>query len=88
MSLWYVYVIETQCGCLYTGISTDIERRFVEHLKVYKGDKCTKGAKYFRTREPKQVVYRESYTSRSAALKREWQIKKLTRKQKQGLIAT
>lgn len=76
MTDWSVYIIRCDDGTLYTGISTDVERRFAEH-----GDR-QRGAKYFNGRKPEKVVYVESGHSRSTAGKREVQIKKLNRKQK------
>lgn len=78
---WFVYMIETECGVYYTGISTDVERRFNEH----KSDKL-RGAKFFRGKVPKAVVYEEICENRSVASKREAAIKKLRRIQKQQLI--
>lgn len=68
---WYVYVILTTKGKLYTGISTDPERRFVEHLCDSK-----KGAKYFRTDSPVKIVYLEEWDTMSEALISEAHIKK------------
>ncbi|MFT7185389.1 MAG: putative endonuclease [Pseudohongiellaceae bacterium] len=82
---WFVYVVKTQCNTLYTGITTDVERRFSEHLDCFKGI-SKKGAKYFRGREPKQVVYIESCDDRSAASKREYEIKKMSTSAKRVLI--
>jgi putative endonuclease len=79
--MWFVYMIFTEKKRLYTGIATDVERRFVEHL-------CdpAKGAKFFRSDRPIVVVYCEEYSSRSTASKREAQIKKMGRKQKETLL--
>ena len=78
---WSVYIIEASDASYYTGITTDLERRFSEHLQ---GD----GAKFFSGRRPLAVVYREDGHSRSSASKREAQIKKLSRRQKESLIKT
>ena len=77
---WFVYIIEADDHSLYTGISTDVERRFREH--------CDKpvGAKYFNGRKPVEVVYLEGGHSRSTASKRESEIKKLDRQRKLALI--
>ena len=80
ITLWYVYMIETERGRLYTGITTDIDRRFRQH-RSGKG-----GAKFFRSDPPIKVCYQQQFSNRSAALKREYQIKQLTRKQKLQLI--
>ena len=79
---WSLYIIEASDESLYTGIATDVERRFDEHLK------CLKGAKYFNGRSPVRVVYREDGHTRSSASRREMEIKKLSRREKQDLIAT
>ena len=78
---WSLYIIEASDASLYTGITTDIERRFDEHLRGLKG------AKYFNGRSPLGVVYREDGHSRSSASRREAEIKRLTRAQKKALIA-
>ncbi|KZY63836.1 endonuclease [Oleiphilus sp. HI0125] len=81
---WYVYMVETECGVLYTGISTDIDRRFSEHCAVSNGGK--QGAKFFRGKVAKAVVYREQCLNRSEASKREYVIKKLSAAKKRALI--
>jgi len=82
---WYVYMIETHCGKLYTGITVDVQRRFQEHCDVYSGISA-KGAKFFRGHEPKCLVLVESCTSRSEASKRELQIKAMSRQAKHKLL--
>jgi len=77
---WFVYVIRASDDSLYTGITTDVQRRFNEHCSP------DKGARYFRGRQPVKVVYRESHPDRSSALRREAAIKKLPRGQKLALI--
>lgn len=77
---YYVYMIETEKGRLYTGIAINPEKRFYEHLFDRK-----KGAKFFRTDSPEKIVYIESYPTKSAALRREIAIKKLSRKAKLNL---
>ncbi len=78
---WTVYIIESASGKLYTGITTDLERRFGEHA----GD-SKKGARFFRTTQPRQIVYRETGLSRSEAGKREAEIKRWPRADKLKLI--
>ena len=80
MSQWYVYIIRATDQSLYTGITTDVERRFAEHQSG------RAGAKYFRGRSPVEVVLVESGYDRSSASIREAQIKKLSREQKLELI--
>ena len=76
---WYLYILRCKDGSLYTGITTDVEKRFEVHSSG-------KGAKYTRGRGPLELVYREECGSHSDALKREWEIKALTREQKIQLI--
>lgn len=68
---WYVYIILTNKEKLYTGISTDPERRFIEHLCDVK-----KGAKFFRSDSPVRIIHLEEFDTMSEALKREIEIKK------------
>jgi len=75
-------MIRCSDASLYTGVTTDIERRFREH----KEGKV--GAKYTRAKIALRVVYQESCASRSEAQVREAQIKKLTKAEKQALIKT
>ncbi len=77
---WYVYIVECADGTLYTGITKDIKRRILEH------NYGMKGAKYTRSRRPVKLLVSWDYESRSAASIREYQIKKMSRKQKMVLI--
>ena len=77
---WYLYILRCKDGSLYTGITTDVEKRLEAH-------QSGRGAKYTRGRGPLELVYREECGSHSDGLKREWEIKKLTREQKQKLIS-
>lgn len=77
---WFVYIIHCSDDSLYTGITTDVESRFAQHAN-------RQGAKYFRARQPRQVVYVESGHDRSSATLRETSIKKLKRADKWRLIA-
>ena len=77
---WTVYIVEAGDGSLYTGITTDVERRIKEH------ESGGAGAKYLKGRNPLTVVYTEAGHDRSSAAKREAEIKKLSRGQKQALI--
>ncbi|HBG06599.1 MAG: endonuclease [Geobacteraceae bacterium GWC2_58_44] len=78
---WHVYIILCSDDTLYTGITTDIERRMREHANG-------RGAKYFRGREPKQLLYLESGHDRSTASKREMSIKGMKRADKQLMIVS
>ena len=77
---WTVYVIQTESGKFYTGITVDLERRLGEHRVG------SRGAKFFRTSPPKRVVYEERYAERSGALRREREIKGMSRAEKLELI--
>lgn len=72
---WELYILRCGDGTLYTGITTDVEKRLEAH-------RCGKGAKYTRGRGPLELVYREECGDHSAALKREAEIKKLSREEK------
>jgi len=81
MSGWTVYVLRCVDDSLYTGVTTDIERRVNEHNHDNK-----LAASYTKSRRPVKLVYTEACDDRSQALKREMGIKKLKRKQKEALI--
>jgi putative endonuclease len=76
---WYVYIIRCHDGSLYTGIATDVERRFAEH-------QSNVGAKYLRGRGPLKLVFKQRIGQRSRALKVEQGIKRLPKKKKEALI--
>lgn len=76
---WFLYILRCRDGSLYTGITTDVEKRLEAH-------RSGNGAKYTRGRGPLTLVYREMCGSHSDALKRECQIKALTRKEKLKLL--
>ena len=78
MSYW-VYILRCADGTLYTGTAADVDKRTEAH-------NSGKGAKYTRGRGPVTVVYREEAEEKGAALRREAQIKKLSREQKLKLI--
>ena len=76
---WQVYILLCSDSSLYTGITTDIARRFQQHVNG-------RGAKYFRGRQPLRVVYLEAEHSRSSASRREAFIKGLKREEKERLL--
>jgi predicted GIY-YIG superfamily endonuclease/ribonuclease HI len=80
---WSLYMIRCPDGSLYTGISTDVARRFENHQKMGK-----QGAKYLRGKSPLKLVFQKKIGSKSLALKMEHKIKKLTKSQKEILIHT
>jgi putative endonuclease len=80
-TLWWLYVIETEKGSLYTGITTNLERRWRQHTGEIKG-----GAKFFNSDKALAIRYKRSFKNRSSASIEEARIKKLTKKEKIGLI--
>ena len=76
----YVYVLKCADGSLYTGYTTDVERRVAEH-------NAGEGAKYTRGRTPVEPVHVERFESKSAAMSREYAIKQLSRREKERLVA-
>lgn len=77
---WFVYILRCADKTLYTGITTDVERRLIEH------NAKKSITKYTRARQPVEIVYKEEVDSRSTAGQREAFIKSLTRVQKESLI--
>ncbi|AKH98540.1 excinuclease ABC subunit C [Halanaeroarchaeum sulfurireducens] len=75
----HVYVLSCADDTLYTGYTTDVERRVAQH-------NAGEGAKYTRGRTPVDLVHVETYGSRSAALSREYEIKQLSRAEKERLV--
>ena len=80
MSRWYVYMVRCADDSLYTGITTDLERRITEH------NESPTAAAYTRSRRPVQLVYSENCADRASASSRENKIKNLSRQQKLELI--
>ena len=79
--MYYVYILECKNGSLYTGITTDVTRRFNEH-------KTGVGARYTRSQKVEKVVYTEKHPNRSSASKREAEIKSWSRDKKLHLCHT
>ena len=77
--VWSVYILRCADGTLYTGVTTDVQRRLKAH-------QSGRGAKYTRGRGPLELVYEEECLSKGAALKRELAIKALSREEKLKLI--
>ena len=80
MSVYYVYLLECADGSVYTGITTDVARRFEEHASG-------KGGHFTAAKKAKRMLYAEEHPDRSAASKREAEIKKWPRERKLALIA-
>ncbi len=78
--MYYVYIIKCEDGSLYTGITTDLQRRFSEHKKKI-------GSRYTASHKVEKIVHTEQCKTRSDALKRETQIKRLPRRDKLQLTA-
>ena len=78
--IWYLYILSCGDGSLYTGITTDVEKRLEAHRQG-------KGAKYTRGRGPLTLRYQEVCGTHSQALRRELAVKKLSREEKERLIA-
>ncbi|MDH5018882.1 GIY-YIG nuclease family protein [Halobacterium rubrum] len=75
----YVYVLECSDGTYYTGYTTDVQRRVAEH-------DAGEGAKYTRGRTPVELRHTESFESKSAAMSREYELKQLSRAEKEALF--
>ena len=79
--IWYLYILRCGDGSLYTGITTDVSRRLEAHRRG-------KGAKYTRGRGPLELVYQQLCGTHSDALRRELELKALSRTQKEALAET
>ncbi|MBI3315433.1 MAG: GIY-YIG nuclease family protein [Candidatus Omnitrophica bacterium] len=78
--MWYLYILKCSDKSLYTGVTTDVARRFKEH-------QAGKGAKALRAKRPLGIVYQEKHRTRGAAQKREAEIKRWTRPKKLALVS-
>jgi putative endonuclease len=81
MGKWNVYIVRCSDGSLYTGIAMDVARRVVEH-----NTNDVLAARYTRSRRPVMLAYQEQCNTRSAASKREYEIKQMDKKEKLMLI--
>ena len=79
MKNWYLHIIRCRHGSLYTGIATDVKRRFAEH-------QANKGSKYLRGRGPLELVFKKQVGKRELALKIERLVKKLSRVKKEKIV--
>ena len=75
----YIYILKCNDGSLYTGWTNDLERRVKAH-------NAGKGAKYTKSRRPVELVYFEAFSTKQEAMRREWEIKQLSRVEKCKLI--
>jgi len=78
--MWIVYIVECSDNTYYTGITTDIDRRIIEH------NTSPKWAKYTRWRRPVELIYTSNFENKSDASKEECRIKKLSKKDKEEMI--
>lgn len=81
MTRWYVYLVRTAGGLLYTGITTDVDRRFAEHQAG-----APKGARSLRGKGPLTLEFYTETHNRAMASRLEWAIKQWSRDQKEALI--
>ena len=79
---WYVYLLRCKDNSLYAGITTNIDRRLHQH------NHTKLGAKYTRAKRPVTLAFIETATNKSKASKREYQLKQLTKTQKEQLVST
>jgi putative endonuclease len=80
--MYFVYIVECKDGSLYTGVTTELNRRIEEH----NGAKL--GAKYTKARRPVRLVYQAEFADKSTAMIEEARIKRLKRQEKLSLIRT
>ncbi|QNP39993.1 GIY-YIG nuclease family protein [Lysobacter solisilvae (ex Woo and Kim 2020)] len=81
MTRWFVYLLECRDGSIYTGIATDVERRYAMHL-------AGKGARYTRSRPPQRLLASFEFGDRAEASRVEYAVKQLDPAQKRALCAT
>ncbi len=81
MADWYLYLIRCRDGTLYTGISTDVDRRFAQHQGAGNA-----GSRYLKGRGPLNLVFQENLGSKSLALKVECRVKRMPKARKEKLI--
>lgn len=78
---WYLYLVRTAAGSLYTGIATDVARRFAEHQAG-----APKGARSLRGKGPLTLEFQEPVGNRSRASRLEWQVKRWSKARKEALV--
>lgn len=77
--VYYIYILLCSDGSYYTGSTNDVERRFKDHIDG-------QGARYTKSHKPVVIIYKEEFATKSEALKREAEIKKLSKIEKEKLI--
>ncbi len=83
MNSWIVYIVRCVDDSLYTGITNNIRRRIDEH-----NNNNRTASAYTRARRPVNLVYKETYSTRSLASKREYEIKQFSKNEKEALLST
>jgi putative endonuclease len=78
---WFLYLIECQDGSIYTGITVNVDKRYVAH-------KAGKGAKYTRSHPPKRLLKVLEFANRSEASKAEYMVKQLSAHEKRAIVET
>jgi putative endonuclease len=78
---WHLYVIRTVGQCLYAGITTDVRRRYQEHVQG-----GSKAARFLRAHPPKELVFKRRIGSHSLALKVEYRFKQLRKRDKEAIV--
>lgn len=76
---WFVYILLCSDNSYYIGSTNDVEKRFKDHIEG-------RGAKYTKSHKPIKIIYQEKFSTKSQALKREWQLKKLSKSEKEDII--
>jgi len=79
----YAYLVRCADGSLYGGYTTNLRKR----VSAHNGDGSGAGARYTRSRRPVTLVYAESFSTKQAAMRREWELKQLSRREKELLVA-
>jgi len=82
-SNWHLYMIRCGDNSLYTGVTTDVERRFAEHQQT---SASSKGAKFLRGKQPLTLVYRAELGNRAEAQQLEYRLKQLSKSEKENLV--
>lgn len=77
--MYFVYILLCADDSFYIGSTKDVEKRFKKHLEG-------KGAKYTKSHKPIKIIYQETFSSKSDALKREWELKKLSKSEKEEIV--
>lgn len=81
---YFFYILRCADNSLYSGVTSDLDRRLGEHNG--KGNGVGKGAKYTRSRRPAQLIHFEKYENRSKAMRREYEVKKMSKEEKEKFV--